>query len=499
MGTVRKQSIHSSLYMYLGFALGAFNMLLLPRILSTEEFGLTRVLISVSTLLAGLCSLGTQQVITRFYPYYDFRKGKHKNDLLGWAIALSMIGFFIMVLLTIAFKHVIIRKFEGNSPLFIDYFYLIYPFSFFILLFGIYERVAWSRQFATLSSFLRETGVRIFTLIIVLFLWFSWISSNVFIILYSLQFGIVFIVLYGYLTLRKGSHFTLKPSSTTKRLYPQMAMFAAYILGGSLFTLVEQYFNTILLGSRESLSSAGIFDLATFIATFLLVPKRSIQAAASATIASALKNRDNVQIGRVYKKSAATLLIAGLAILGLIWLNIDHIFDLYKPEYRSGKYVVLVIGLANLIDLATGLNYDILVNSKLWKLHFYLSISLVAIFLPVTYILVLHYGIMGSAYGILISLFIYNLFRCFLLWWKFHMQPFSFKTVLILCGGLAAYFISSGLVPDITNIYIDTFIKSTIFCLVFVTWILVGKLSQDVSELYQLGLVKIGIRKKEHL
>lgn len=493
MGTVRKQSIHSSLYMYLGFALGAFNMWLLPRILTTDQFGLTRVLISVCTLLAGLCSLGTQQVITRFYPYYDHGKGKHKTDLLGWALLISLVGFCIMVVLTITFKKVIIRKFEGNSPLFIDYFYLIYPFAFFILLFSIYERVAWSRQFATLSSFLRETGVRLFVLIAVLILWLKWIDANTFIILYSFQFAAVFIVLYVYLALVKGSHFTLKPSLTTKKLYRQMSTYGAFIIGGSLFTLVEQYFNTILLGSRESLSSAGIFDIATFIATFLLVPKRSVQAAASSTISTALKDRDHGQIERVYKKSAATMLIAGLAILCLIWLNIDHVFDLYKPEYRSGKYVVLVIGIANLIDLATGLNYDILVNSKLWKLHFYLSIALVAIFLPVTYVLVVHYGIMGSAYGILISLFIYNLFRCFLMWWKFKMQPFSLKTLLIVLTGVVSYIVAAYLIPEIKNLFIDAAVKSLVFILLFALGVLGGKLSEDFTELYKIALVRLKI------
>lgn len=496
MGTVRKQSIHSSLFMYLGFALGAFNMILLPNILTTDQFGLTRVLISVCTLLAGLCSLGTQQVITRFYPYYDPGKGRHKTDLLGWALVISLAGFGLMVILTIVFKDLIVRKFQGNSPLFIDYFYLIYPFTFFILLFGIYERIAWSRQYAPFSSFLRETGVRIFTLLIILLLWFQWIDANGFIILYSLQFGAVFVVLYSYLTFLKGSRFTLRPGNTTRRLYRQMSTYAAYIVGVSLFTLVEQYFNTILLGSRESLSSAGIFDIATFMATFLLVPKRSIQAAASATIARALKERDHARIERVYRKSAATLLIAGLAILCLLWLNIDHIFDLYKPEYRAGKYVVLVIGIANLIDLATGLNYDILVNSKLWKLHFFLSIAVVIIFLPVTYILVVHYGIMGSAYGILISLFIYNLLRCFLLWWKFKMQPFSRRTLWIVVAGLAAYFCAARALPDLKNIFLDSILRSAIFCAIFTAWVLAGRLSEDVTELYEMMLLRLGIRKK---
>lgn len=495
MGVVRKQSIHSSIYIYLGFAFGAFNFWLLPKILTTEEFGLIRILISVCTLLGGLCSLGTLQVITRFYPYYQNDPRGRKNDLLGWSVLISILGFTLMAILTIGFKGLFIRKFEGNSPLFVDYFYLIYPFTFFILLFGIYERIAWSKQVTIFSSFLRETGIRIFTMIIVILLLLRWINFNSFIILYSLQFGVVFVVLYVFLTFRRGTHLSLQITETTRKNYRQMITYAGFIVGGGMFMLVEQNFNTILLGSRSSLTTAGIFDLANFMATLLLVPKRSMQAAASATIATALKDMDMHRIARVYVKSCATLLIIGMLILGLIWLNIDHLFTLYKPEYKSGKYIVLIVGVANLVDMATGLNYDILVNSKLWKLHFYISVGLVAFFLPVTYFLVRLYGMMGSAYGILLSLTVYNIIRCLLLWWKYKIQPFSYKTGLILLCGIVAYMVPATLVPRVDNLFIDSIIRSAIFTVLLGAGIIGGKLSDDITELYRLTLTRLKLNR----
>jgi O-antigen/teichoic acid export membrane protein len=497
MGIVGKQSIRSSIFIYIGFSIGAFNFWLLPHILSVEQFGLVRVLISVCTLLAGLCTLGTLPVITRYYPYYNLKGPKQKNDLLGWILVVGLIGFALMVILTLVFKGFIIRKFEGRSPLFINYFYLIYPFTFFILIYGIYERIAWSRQFAVLSSFLRETGIRAFTLIIVILLAIHILDFPSFISLYSLQFGVVFIAIFLYLTIRKGTHVTLKPSETTRALYKKMAIYAAYTFGGSLFMLAEQYFNTILLSSRLSLNAAGIFDIANFIATFLLVPKRSMQAAASATIATAWKDDDQPRLHRLYRKSSVTLLFIGILILGLIWLNIDHIFHLYKPEYRAGKYVVLFIGIANLIDLATGLNYDILVNSKLWRLHFYISVGMVAFFLPVTYFFVLAYGMMGSASGILVSLAAYNVMRSLLLWWKFRMQPFTAKNIFLLLSGVVAYFIAAYAIPSFSNIFIDGAVKSVVFVAIFATAVIRGKLSEDIVRIYNTAWMWVRLKLKK--
>lgn len=495
MGVVRKQSIHSSLYIYVGFALGAFNFWLLPKILTTEEFGLIRILISVCTLLAGLCSLGTLQVITRFYPYYSHDPRGRKNDLLGWAVAIGLGGFLLLVLFTLLFKDLFIRKFQGNSPLFVNYFYLIYPFTLFILLFGIYERIAWSKQITIFSNFLRETGVRVFTLVIVVALWARWINFKSFVTLYSLQFGVVFLFLYLFLTFRRGTYLSIKVSETTRTHFREMITYAGFIAGGGLFMLIEQNFNTILLGSRSSLATAGIFDLANFMATLLLVPKRSMQAAASATIASALKDSDMARVARLYRKSCATLLIVALFILGIIWLNIDHVFDLYKPEYRSGKYVVLVIGIAYLVDMATGLNYDILVNSKLWKLHFYISVGLVAFFLLVTYLFVRWFSMMGSAYAILLSLTIYNLVRCLLLWWKYGFQPFSAKTLLILASGVGAYLVTYFVIPPLPNMVWDGLAKCVCFTGVFALAVIGGRLSEDVTELYRMTLIKLGINR----
>ncbi len=488
MGIVRKQSIQSSLFMYIGFAVGAFNLWLLPHILTTEQFGLARVMIHVCTLLAGVCSLGIQPVITRFYPYYDDLGKKHKTDFLTWTFLIALAGFLLMVVATLIFKDLIIRKFKGNAAFFLDYFYLIYPFTLFILLFGLLERVAWSRQFTVLSSFLRETGVRLFTSLIVIALALHWLGFTGFLTLYSLQFSVVFFILFYFLFIRKDTGFVFTISTTTRRLYKQMGWYALFIFGGSVFILFEQSFNTILLGSQKSLSTAGVFDIAFFIATLVLVPKRSMQSAASATIARAWKERDMGRIDRVYKKSAATLLIAGLLIFGLIWLNLDDIFMLYKPEYSAGKYVVFFVGLANLTDLGTGLNYDILINSKIWRTNFVLNVLLIILFLLVTYFMVSALGMMGSAYSILLSIAVYNLARCGLIWWKYKLQPFSVKTLFILFGALTAYFATVFLLPETTLVFVNIVLRSVVFVLIFGGIVVAARLSDDVTDLY--GMLK---------
>lgn len=67
MGIVIRQSIKTTIVTYIGFAIGYVNTLFLfPLVLSKEQIGLTRLLISVSFLFATFASLGAGNIPNKF-------------------------------------------------------------------------------------------------------------------------------------------------------------------------------------------------------------------------------------------------------------------------------------------------------------------------------------------------------------------------------------------------------------------------------------------------
>src|SRR6185295_19251377 len=83
MGIIRKQSLQSSIFIYIGFAIGALNILVLfpnERYFTIAEFGLTKVLVDVSLLIAMLFTLGTYPAIVKFSPFYSSYLPKKEND-----------------------------------------------------------------------------------------------------------------------------------------------------------------------------------------------------------------------------------------------------------------------------------------------------------------------------------------------------------------------------------------------------------------------------------
>src|SRR4249920_2208767 len=117
MGVVRKQSILSSIFTYIGFAIGAVNILILfPKYFTPEQIGLTRILLDVSLLFATVCTLGSIPITLKFYPFYKNYVPKEKNDLPFITIGLCAIGCLLLLIAVPSMKPWILRKFGARSP-----------------------------------------------------------------------------------------------------------------------------------------------------------------------------------------------------------------------------------------------------------------------------------------------------------------------------------------------------------------------------------------------
>ena len=118
MGIIQKQGVKSSLYIILGFVIGAINLLFLSTAFLTQsQLGITRALIDSSSTLVVLCSLGSVNIIYKFYPYYKDYLGVKKNDLPFYTTLVSLVGFLMVTAFCFIFKDFIIRNLENHQNL----------------------------------------------------------------------------------------------------------------------------------------------------------------------------------------------------------------------------------------------------------------------------------------------------------------------------------------------------------------------------------------------
>ncbi|MDQ6845806.1 MAG: polysaccharide biosynthesis C-terminal domain-containing protein, partial [Bacteroidota bacterium] len=84
---------------------------------------------------------------------------------------------------------------------------------------------------------------------------------------------------------------------------------------------------------------------------------------------------------------------------------------------------------------------QIIGTSTFWRFEFVSGMILLSLAIPLNYILVKQFGIIGAGYSNVISFTIYNVIRIIFLKRKFNMHPFSIKTLYSIILALISFII----------------------------------------------------------
>ncbi|MEO6001054.1 MAG: lipopolysaccharide biosynthesis protein [Chitinophagaceae bacterium] len=482
MGDIRKQSISSSVLIYIGFAFGALNTILLTKqgFFDPAQYGLMQAMISINQVFYSFACFGVVSIMSRFYPYYYDSLKKNQNDLLTLAFAIAMIGFVLVVLGGFLFKPLFIQKFSEKSPEVVNYYFWLFPFTFFYLIFSILEAHAAIFKRTVFPNFLREGAFRMCTTVLILLYIFKLISFDLFIKIFACSYGVTAILLFAYLKKFGEIRFVFRISKVTRKRGKEIGVFIVYVfLGLVVFTLAQQA-DSISIASQQGAAQLGIYSLCTYIATVVQVPQRSMVAIATPYMAQAWKDANYPEIQRIYFRSSINLLIISLFIFCNIWLNLDEAYKLFNFDkaYEAGKYVILILGITKIIDMGTGVNSQLLYTSPSWRFEFYAGMILAGMAIPLNYFLVRHYGIMGAAYSGIISNTIYNAIRILYIYKKYNMQPFNIKTISSIACAIGAYFIIYFLTGSLGG-WLGMIGKSILFSSLFILAIYQFKLTPD--------------------
>lgn len=490
MGIIQKQSIKSSIFILIGFLIGALNMLLLfPAFLSQAQIGLTRAMIDTSLTLASLSSLGTLALVYKFFPFYNDHLEAKKNDLPAITLTVNIIGFLLVLMLGIIFKDFIIRK-MGKSHEFGSHFFYVFPFTFLMILFSWAESFAWGLKKAVATNFLKETGIRILTTVLILLLALKWIDFSSFITLFSLLYLLPVIIILIILIRTGNWKLRVQPiSRVTLRLKKKLVTYALFVFGAQFLNVLAKTNDTFLILGLRGLSDTGIFAIAIYVTAIMEIPQRSMNSISIPILAESWKNNNIKNIKNIYTKSVSNLLVIALGLFGIIWLNIhDLTFFLNSLSHKGGQdykmieSVVMIMGIAKVIDLGTGINSQIIGTSNYWRFDFYTNVFYTFFSIPLNFILIKHFGLTGLAYSNLIALTLYNGIRYIFLWKKFDLQPYNFSHLRIVILSALIYLCIHN-IPQSSNLYIDIIIRTIIFIGLFVPALYLTKAAPELTSI----------------
>ena len=481
MGIIVNQSVKGTIYTYLGVVLGfATTGILLPRIYSTDQVGLIKIIVAYATLVAQFGTLGFNGVAIRLFPFFKDSKSSH-HGFLSLTLITGLTGFLITLGLFLIFKNWFVEFSSEKSALLIEYLnyliVLIFFQIFFILLDGYYTALLNSIH----GTFLREVFQRILIITGIGCFYFNLIDFHQFIVVYIVSMSVP--TVYILFTLIRAGEFSLKTDFPflQKPILTAVGVMALFSILNGFSMIIIQTVDTIMVNGMIGLSATGVYSVCFFFGIFVSLPARAILKIANIVSAGAWKNNDIKLLRDIYEKSCVTLFIIGLLMFLGLWVNIENIFKILGPDYASGRWVIFFIGLGSLIDMSTGANSSILGSSPFYKVQTVFLVVLVISLIATNLLLIPTFGITGAAIGGAVSLTILNLLRFLYLWYKFNLQPFNYKFIIVGLIGIFAWYISSFL-PELSNFIADIFVRSSLLTVLFCLPIYLLKISPDINK-----------------
>jgi len=480
LGIIINQSVKGTIYTYIGAVLGFLTMgVLLPRIFSTDQVGLQKILINYAMLAATFGTLGFSGVTIRLFPYFKDPKKNH-HGFLALALLTGFVGFLLTLGLYLIFKNWFIEFSTQKSPLLVEYLNYLIVLIFFQIFFILFDGYYTALLNSIHGTFLREVFQRILIILCIGLFYFNLIDFHQFIVLYVVSMSVP--TIYIMFSLIKEKQFSLKTDFAYLKtpLLTSIGLMAFFSILNGFSVGIIQTVDIIMVNGMVGLSATGIYAVCFSFAIIVSLPSRSILKIANIVSANAWKNNNIKEIRDIYEKSCITLFIIGLIMfLGLI-VNMDNIFKILGPAYLPGKWVIFFIGLGSLIDMTTGANNSILGSSPYYKVQTVFLVVLVVCLVASNLLLIPAFGITGAAIGGAVSLTILNILRFLFLYFKYKLQPFNLKFITVALIGTAAYFISM-LIPQMSNFLLDILIRSTFISILFCTPIYLLKISPDIN------------------
>lgn len=496
MGVIIRQSFKATIVSYGGALIGAFLVVFIyPKCLTPSQVGLTNVLLTAATFFAAFAVLGMNSAAIKFFPNFKDSTNNHNGFSLIF-IGIPFVGFLLFAIIFILFQNSLMSLFQENSGELNEFMLLIIPFTFFMMYSSIFETYSSLHQRIVVPKIIKEVIVRILTIILIFLFYIQWLSFY--------QFVIAFVGIYGFSLLLNIIYFNsifkinLKPSFAVfkKPLKKEMMIFIGLIILIGIGSNIAARVDNFVLSQMKGLAGVGIYTIPFFIASFIEMPSRAMFQITTPILSDALNKKDMQMVDSLYKRVAINqLIISGLLLL-LIWINADNVFKIMPNGhiYEVGKYVILFIGLAKVYDAATGLNGQILGNSKYYYYYLWstpllglISIINLIIFIPI-------FGINGAAIASLITMVLNNSILVFIVYYKLKVQPFSLnniKAVLVI----SSFFILNIFLPSFTNPYLDGIIRTILFLVVYLIAIYKFKLSQDINDFINIFINKF-LKKK---
>ena len=488
MGIVLNQSLKNTVITYLGFGIGAINTLYLyPVFLGATYYAVTNYILSAANVIMPLFAIGMQNTLVKFYS--QCKTEEERGRFLSFTVLFPFLLCIPIGIIGLFFFDDLVYFVSKKNPVVQTFIWLI-PFTGLCMAyFEIFY--AWARvhMHSVFGNFIKEVGLRLFSLFAIVGVYFNWISIVDFVYVTSGIYFLALIVTMLYAFKIKRPNFQFYIPTNVKDILE----YTFYIiLSGSVANLLLDG-DKLMLNQYLVIENIAYYSVATYIALVISVPSRAMHQIVYPITAKLMHENKYEELNALYKKTSINLQIVGGFVMLCIFVNISQLYEIVPKEYSGGIIVVFMIGLSKYFDLILGNNNAIIFNSKYYRTVLFLGLFLVLITIVLNRIFIPLYGIMGCAFATLLSITLYSLAKLLFVVKRMHLYPFTKETVTSLVVTavlfLTFYFWEFPLYPLI-GIALKSIILTVVY--LYVNYKLV--ISKEINGIIDKVLLKFNLR-----
>ncbi|MDO9554104.1 oligosaccharide flippase family protein [Rhodonellum sp.] len=490
MKKLAKQSLLTTISSYLGVLIGYFNVLwLMPYAMDPEQIGIFRTIQDMALLFVPFAQLGLGNGITRFYP-------KVKSEQFSFftlSLLLTLLGFILVAILFFVFKETIISAFAVNSPEVVDFFGVVLFITLFSVLNTILDSFCRSFIKVAVPAFFREVILRLLVSILVGTYFLRFITFD------HMMWGLAlvyFISLMGmilYMVRIKVFKLKFKFKSFPAGFKTEFIKYSLITLLGTTGAILIMKIDSLMVSSMIGLDANAIYTIAFSVAVVIEMPRRAISQVVMPLVSEYFEKMELDKVGKLYKDVAVhQLLLCTLIFLG-VWANIDNLYHFIPNNelYRTGKWVVLWIGLGKLSDVLFSINGEIIVFSRYYLFNITATLLMSIAVIVLNLFLIPIFGIEGAAVASFLAMFFYNLIKFFYIKWRLGFQPFSLDILKIVILGILIFFAQDWLLKEMEPGVGDLALRSVLIVLLYLGGTFVFNIAEETRASFLTFLKKI--------
>jgi O-antigen/teichoic acid export membrane protein len=476
VGEIRKQGIFNTVISYSGIGIGfVYTLVLLPKFLSPDEVGLTRVLFSLSTIFGTLFPFGLGSFTIKYFPRFRNHSNGH-HGYLRLLLLLTLLSYLLFAVLMFLFKDKVLVRYD-NSPLLVQYFTFVFPISLAIGFISMLNVYCISLFHSSVPSFLNEVYFRVANILVITLYYFKVISFDVFVICYSICFLSQLLFLFVYVfRIDRGIRHSIDWNFVRSQDLREMSRYILLIAPASIASMALRQIDVTMLGSdlngNAPLADVAVYTIGFTIGSIIEAPFNALARITDSKVSDAFHRNDMRLVDEVYNRSTRILMIiGGLLFVGVV-ADIHTMLRFLPHKYLQSEYVVIIVGASCFFNMATGINSSIIFYSDKYRQGSFLLFALIITSVILNYILIPLYGIEGAAIATGSALFFFNLAKWLLIKKYFGLQPYG-KYVFVVALLMAASLVVNHFLPYIGNKYFDLAYRSAIMTIIYGGGILV--------------------------